>query len=68
MGNFKNLLDQRLAEHKGEKEDEDEVPLPMERKGSNKDIEDRVGAWERHFVNHDQSPTGEEAYRSHVES
>ena len=53
MGNFKNLLDQRLAEHKGqgEKEDKDEEPLPIEQKGTSKDIEDRSDAWAKHFYN-----------------
>jgi len=68
MGNFKNLLDQRLAEHKGEKEDKDEEPLPIERKGSNKDIENRIDAWDSHFANHDHKPNGEDGFRSHAES
>jgi hypothetical protein len=42
----KNLLNQRLAEHtnkgQGEKEDKDEEPLPIETKGSSKDVEDRT--------------------------
>lgn len=74
MGNFKNLLDQRLAEHKGqgEKEDKDEEPLPIEQKGTSKDIEDRSDAWAKHFYNNyhkdEKKPEGEQAFKAHVET
>jgi hypothetical protein len=67
----KNLLNQRLAEHtnkgQGEKEDKDEEPLPIETKGSSKDVEDRTDAWEKHFSGHRQIE-GEKAFKAHVET
>ena len=65
-----HLLDQRLAEHKGkgEREDKDEEPLPIENKGSSKDVEDRTEAWDKHFRNHMNQPEGEKAYKAHVET
>ena len=71
MSTFKNLLDQRLAEHKnyGEKEDKDEEPLPIEQKGSSKDIEDRSEAWAKHFYNNYKSeakPEGDQPFNAHA--
>lgn len=70
MGNFKNLLNQRLAEHrgKGEKEDKDEEPLPIETKGSSKDIEYKADAWDSHFANHHHEAMGEPGFRAHAET
>ena len=65
---------QRLAEHKGqgEKEDKDEEPLPIEQKGTSKDIEDRSDAWAKHFYNNyhkdEKKPEGEQAFKAHVET
>jgi len=63
-------MNQRLAEHtnkgQGEKEDKDEEPLPIETKGSSKDVEDRTDAWDKHFPGHKQG--GEKAFKAHVET